>query len=174
MDRDHEWIVASVVRSGGEGFVTGDRELLGLGDDVEGVRCLSPRDLWEMLSTFAEAPHTVVEIPASRVIRIAKVDSLVNGALTGAAPPARPAGSRRVPRCGQCAPVLMLWCRCDTHRTRSGFRFARDKGRRIRVADRSENGARSVGATASTLSLAAPTQQGPARIVRAGPGVWCS
>jgi len=49
-DRDDEWVVASVVRSGAEVFVTGDRELLALGDDIEGVKFLSPRALWEMLS----------------------------------------------------------------------------------------------------------------------------
>lgn len=49
-DADDEWVVASVVASGAEVFVTGDRELLDACDDVEGTRFLSPRDFWEMLS----------------------------------------------------------------------------------------------------------------------------
>ena len=40
----------SVVSSGAEVFVTGDRELLGAGDQVEGIQFLSPRDFWQLLS----------------------------------------------------------------------------------------------------------------------------
>jgi predicted nucleic acid-binding protein len=48
-DTDGEWVVASVVQSGAEVFVTGDRELLDA-PEVEGVRFVSPREFWEMLS----------------------------------------------------------------------------------------------------------------------------
>lgn len=49
-DKDDEWVVASAILSGADIFVTGDRELLGAGGDVEGLSFLSPRGFWEMLS----------------------------------------------------------------------------------------------------------------------------
>lgn len=48
-DSDDEWVVASVVQSAAEVFVTGDRELLDA-PEVESVRFVSPREFWELLS----------------------------------------------------------------------------------------------------------------------------
>ncbi len=50
-DRADEWVVASVVASGADICVTGDRELLGAGSSLEGVPFMSPREFWEMLSS---------------------------------------------------------------------------------------------------------------------------
>ncbi len=50
-DPDDEWIVASAIESGAELFITGDRELLGATGSVEGLRFLSPRAFWDLLSS---------------------------------------------------------------------------------------------------------------------------
>lgn len=49
-DADDEWVVASVVSCKADVFVTGDRQLLDAVGEVEGIRFLSPRGFWEMLS----------------------------------------------------------------------------------------------------------------------------
>lgn len=47
-DKDDLPILAAAIASGSHVFVTGDRELLELGQ-VQGVRILPPRQFWEML-----------------------------------------------------------------------------------------------------------------------------
>jgi putative PIN family toxin of toxin-antitoxin system len=49
-DACDEWVVASVVSCDADVFVTGDRQLLDGVGEVEGIRFLSPREFWELLS----------------------------------------------------------------------------------------------------------------------------
>ena len=49
-DRDDLPILGAAVAAGAEVFVTGDRELVELGN-VEGMRVLSPRQFWEGLTS---------------------------------------------------------------------------------------------------------------------------
>ena len=47
-DKDEQFILAAAIAVGAEGFVTGDKELLGLGH-VGSLKILSPRQFWEGL-----------------------------------------------------------------------------------------------------------------------------
>lgn len=60
---------------------------------------------------FAELPHTIVEIPAQRVVRIAAIDSLGNGAAIGAGVGAVPAALSAFAACsygGDCGEVALI------------------------------------------------------------------
>ncbi len=47
-DRDDLVVVGSALNSGAEIFVTGDQEILDLGEKLQGLRILNPREFWSL------------------------------------------------------------------------------------------------------------------------------
>lgn len=48
-DEDDRWVLASALMSEADVLITGDKDLLSIGDQVDQLKILTPRDFWELL-----------------------------------------------------------------------------------------------------------------------------